>query len=284
MAIRTAVLLTIVGVLLVACSRPPAAATPLSGEASPPVTADTAEVLGETHTPTFEIETVEPGSSAPPISQRPQVPVSPEEVVRGDRSLPRMSLIFNAGAGYEPAPEILDTLADKDVRTTFFLMGWWAERNPELVQRIAADHEVASHGHEVFDLTKVSNAAVAADLEHADEVISGITGHTTRPLWSASASARDARVNGIAASLGYRPIFWTADGGDWTFEATAAGVQRRVLDNAGNGAIIVLHFESPRTRTSTAAVLPTLIDTLRERGFRLVTITELVTGILDEDR
>jgi peptidoglycan/xylan/chitin deacetylase (PgdA/CDA1 family) len=213
-----------------------------------------------------------------------QVPVSAEEVVRGDRNRPWMSLIINAGAGYEPAPEILDTLAEKGVRTTFFLMGWWAERNPELVQRIAAEHEVASHGHEVFDLTRVSEAAVIADLERADQVISGITGRTTRPLWSASASARNARVNAIAASLGYRPIFWTADGGDWTFEATADGVTRRVLDNAGNGAIIVLHLESPRTRTSTAVALPGIIDTLRERGYRLVTITELVTGVPDEER
>jgi peptidoglycan-N-acetylglucosamine deacetylase len=218
---------------------------------------------------------------ATPIAQ---VPVSAEEVVRGDRSRPWMSLIINAGAGYEPAPEILDTLDEKGVRTTFFLMGWWAERNTELVQRIAAEHEVASHGHEVFDLTRVSDAAVAADLERADQVISGITGRTTRPLWSASASARNARVNAIAASLGYRPIFWTADGGDWTFEATAEGVTRRVLDNAGNGAIIVLHLESPRTRTSTAVALPSIIDTVRERGLRLVTITELVTGVLDEER
>ena len=101
----------------------------------------------------------------------------------------------------------------------------WAELNPELVQRIGSEHEVASHGYEVFDLTKVSNAAVVGDLEHADGVISAITGRTTRPLWSASAAYRDARVNGIAANLGYRPIFWTADSGDWTFEATADGVR-----------------------------------------------------------
>src|SRR5687768_560099 len=60
------------------------------------------------------------------------VPVSPDEVVRGDPERPWVSLVVNAGAGYGPAGEMLDTLAAKGLRTTFFLMGWWAERNPEL--------------------------------------------------------------------------------------------------------------------------------------------------------
>jgi peptidoglycan/xylan/chitin deacetylase (PgdA/CDA1 family) len=208
-----------------------------------------------------------------------QVPVTPEEVVRGDPSRPWISLVVNAGAGYEPAVEMLDTFAERGVRTTFFLMGWWAERNPEIVRRIGAEHEVASHGHAVFDLTSVSDAAVVADLETADAVIGGIIGRSTRPLWSPSAGYRDARVRAIAASLGYRPIYWTVDSGDWTTTATAEAVERKVLDNAVNGAIIVLHFESPRTRVSTAVVLPRLIDTLRARGYRLVTVTELITGV-----
>src|SRR5205085_3121661 len=111
---------------------------------------------------------------------RPQVPVSPDEVVRGDPIRPWISLVFNAGAGHAAAPEILDTLAEKGVRTTFFIMGWWAERNPELVQRIGAAHEVASHGYEVFDLTSVSDSRVVADLERADEVSGGRIGRTTR--------------------------------------------------------------------------------------------------------
>jgi peptidoglycan/xylan/chitin deacetylase (PgdA/CDA1 family) len=189
-----------------------------------------------------------------------------------------VSLVVNAGAGFEPAPEMLDTLAAKGLRTTFFLMGWWAERNPELVRRIGAEHEVASHGHAVFDLTSVSNAEVVADLETADAVIGGLIGRTTRPLWSPSAGYRDARVRGIAASLGYRPIYWTLDSGDWREDASAEGVSRRVLDNVVNGAIVVLHFDSPRTRASTAVVLPDLIDTLRARGYRLVTVSELITG------
>jgi peptidoglycan/xylan/chitin deacetylase (PgdA/CDA1 family) len=211
----------------------------------------------------------------------PSVPPSEDEVVRGDPSRPWMSLIFNAGAGYEPAPQILDTLKEKGVHTTFFLMGWWAEKNPELVRRIAEDgHEVASHGHRIFDLTKASDAEVAGDLERADAVISAITGKSTRPLWSASAGYRDARVHRIAAGLGYRPIFWSADGGDWRFDSSAAGVRGRVLRGAGNGAIVVLHFESPRTADTIAAALPEIIDGIRAQGLRLVTVTELVTGHL----
>jgi peptidoglycan-N-acetylglucosamine deacetylase len=208
-----------------------------------------------------------------------QVPITPDEVVQGDPERPWVSLVVNAGAGYEPAPEMLDTFAAKGVRTTFFLMGWWAERNPELVKQIGAAHEVASHGHSVFDLTSVSDAAVVADLEAADSVIGGLIGRSTRPLWSPSAGYRDARVRSLAASLGYRPIYWTVDSGDWTLTANAETVQRKVLDNAVNGAIIVLHFDSSRTRLSTAVVLPTIVDGLRERGFRLVTVSELITGV-----
>ena len=138
---------------------------------------------------------------------RPTVPVSADEVSHGDPASPRIALAINVGAGYTPAVSMLDTLRDRDLRTTFFVMGWWAERNPDILARIAADgHEIASHGHSVFDLTRVSDAAVVEDLEAADSAIAAVTGHTTRPLWSASAGYRDARVLRLAASLGYRPI------------------------------------------------------------------------------
>ena len=191
-------------------------------------------------------------------AQRPGAdrPVSADEVSRGDPASPRIALVVNVGAGHTPAASMLDTLREHGLRTTFFVMGWWAERNPELLARIAAEgHEVASHGHSVFDLTSVSDAAVIADLESADAVISATTGRTTRPLWSASAGYRDARVLRLAASLGYRPIYLTVDSLDWREGATANGVYQRVMSQTANGAIVVLHFDSPTTTTSTAAVL-----------------------------
>ena len=215
--------------------------------------------------------------TARPAAQTKRVPVSPEEIVRGPANRPYVSLIINAGAGYEPAPEILDVLASRGVITSFFLMGWWAERNPELLLKIAnGGHEIASHGHSIFDVTQASDAAIANDLESADAVISGITGYTTRPLWSASAGYRNARVHNIAARLGYRPIFWTYDSGDWTPTATAQSVYRAAMRGAEPGAIIVFHFESSTTRTSTAVALGDIIDGMRAQGLEPVTITELV--------
>jgi len=212
-------------------------------------------------------------------ADQPAVPVAEDEVVHGDPTVASMALVFNVGAGFEPATGILDTLAERQQQATFFVMGWWAERHPDVLRQIAdGGHEIASHGHSIFDLTQATDAQVRADLESADLAISAVIGRSTRPLWSPSAGYRDARVRAIAASLGYRPILWTVDSADWTLQASPESVYSHVVNGASNGAIVVLHFDSPTTRDSTAQVLPAVIDTLRNAGYRLVTITELLTS------
>jgi peptidoglycan/xylan/chitin deacetylase (PgdA/CDA1 family) len=217
--------------------------------------------------------------TAPVAAEQSSVVASDEEVLRGDPSLANIALVFNVGAGFQPTTSILDALAEHQQHATFFVMGWWAEKHPDILRQIAdGGHEIASHGHSIFDLTQASDAEVRADLEAADAAISTVTGRTTRPLWSPSAGYRNARVRSIAASLGYRPILWTIDSGDWTTEATPEGVYSRVVNGATNGAIIVLHFDSPTTQDSTAQVLPAAMEALRGAGYRLVTITELLTA------
>ena len=288
---RTGVLLAaaIWAAFLVGCARSeeqnspvtPAGPAPASASSTPSPTSTSTSSPFPTPAPSAT-PTVLPLSPTP--LTRLSVPVSAEEVTRGDPSLPWLSLVFNAGAGYKPAPAILDVLRGKGVRTTFFLMGWWAEKQPELVRQIAGEgHEVASHGQEVFDLTQVSDAEVIADLEQADAVISQIIGRSTRPLWSPSAGYRDARVRRLAASLGYRPIYWTVDSGDWREEATAEEVRQRVLAGSSNGSIVVMHFDSPRSADTISGVLSEIIDGLRAKGKRLVTISELITGELESE-
>src|SRR3989442_4817474 len=76
-------------------------------------------------------------------ADQPTVPVSEDEVLHGDPDVANMALVFNVGAGFEPATGILDTLAERNQRATFFVMGWWAERHPELLRQIAdGGHEI----------------------------------------------------------------------------------------------------------------------------------------------
>jgi len=219
-----------------------------------------------------------PGAAGTSARAQPTPQVSDAEVDRGDPSAPNIALVFNVGAGYEPATPILEALADKQLHATFFVMGWWAERHPDVLRQIVdGGHEIASHGYKIADLTRAPNDDdVRSDLLAGDAAISAVTGRTTRPLWSPSAGYRDARVRAIAASLGYRTIVWTVDSGDWSADASAESVYSHVMGGAVNGAIIVLHFDSPTTGASTAQVLPRVVDDLRSAGYRLVTVSDLL--------
>ena len=184
-----------------------------------------------------------------PRRPSPRVPCPPSEVVQRRPDPGQLALVFNVGAGFEPATAILDMLAEQHQRATFFVMGWWAERHPDVLRQIAdGGHEIASHGHSIFDLTQASTRQVRADLI------------APTPRSAPSPAARPGRCGvrqpatamracaPIAADLGYRPILWTVDSGDWTPRPRPKASTATSSTAPSNGAIVVLHFDSPTTR------------------------------------
>lgn len=195
------------------------------------------------------------------------------EVTRGDPSFGMVALTFDAGSVDGPAATILDTLRDHNVKVTFFLTGQWVESYPELAQRVATDgHELANHTYYHPDLTRLSDQQIAWELEYTNAVIEARLGRTSRPWFRPPFGARDQRVLDLAAQLGFRSVYWTLDSGDWRTGATPAAVLRRVLSNVEAGDIVVHHVASD----ATAQVLPVILDTLAERGLRVVTVSELL--------
>lgn len=226
--------------------------------------------------------TARPGLAqpAPAPASPPAAPVTDVPVTSGNPDLPEVALVFNVGAGSPPALGILNTLASAQVPATFMVMGWLARKQPELVRSIAAGgFEIGSHGDEVADLTQVSDAAVAADLQSADSVLAPLLGHSVRPLWSPSAGAQDARVRKVAAGLGFDTLLWSVDSGDWRTDATEAGVLSAVVPQLRNGSIVVLHLDSPKSREATQEALPAILDSLRRRGLTPVTMSSLLSHL-----
>jgi peptidoglycan/xylan/chitin deacetylase (PgdA/CDA1 family) len=122
------------------------------------------------------------------------------------------------------------------------------------------------------DFTTLSDSEIVDELQSTEKIVQQIAGRSTKPFFRPPYGARDKRVLAAAWSAGYRSVFWTIDSGDWLEDATVDGVVNKILSNAVNGAVVVEHVGS----TQTAEGLPRIIAGLREKGFTLVTLSEVV--------
>jgi peptidoglycan/xylan/chitin deacetylase (PgdA/CDA1 family) len=209
----------------------------------------------------------------PPPAEKPRA--LPPEIVRGNPAVPAIAITFDAGAGAAPTAQILDVLAARGIKLTFFLTGKWVDQNPALAQRIAAEgHEIANHSYNHPDFTKLAHEEMVEEINSTERTIQRVAGVSSRPWFRFPFGARNAATRGVVADLGYTSVFWTLDSLDSVNPPkTPQFIYERVVNNAANGSIILVHVGS----APTAEALPRILDTLTERGFRIVTVSELVS-------
>ncbi len=187
-----------------------------------------------------------------------------------------VALTFDGGADSRGAWEVLRVLDRKRVPATFFLTGRFVERYPRVARAIGARHPVGNHTATHADLTRLARAGVQREIVAAQRSIERATGRNPRPLFRFPYGARDARTIAIANRLGYVPVRWSVDSWGWMGRAggmTADRVVRRVTDGLQPGAIVLLHVGAGRERRGLdTAALPALVDAIRRRGYRFVTL------------
>jgi peptidoglycan/xylan/chitin deacetylase (PgdA/CDA1 family) len=190
----------------------------------------------------------------------------------------QVALMFNIGAGYDPAVGILDTLGSYGVPATMFVMGWLAEQSPWLVQQISAwGHPVGSHGYVPPELTSRSDDDIAWDLQAASDALTWALGYHPGPWFTPYASASDERVRSIASSLGLITVGWSVGSGDWDPGASADSIYGNVVSGAYDGAIIELHLDAQRSGDGTAVALPWIIEDLSAQGYSFVTVPQIAS-------
>jgi peptidoglycan/xylan/chitin deacetylase (PgdA/CDA1 family) len=207
------------------------------------------------------------------------------EIWRGIRGDKRVALTFDAGGEDDAANDLLKYLLSARAPATFFATGQFVADHAKLLKQIAeAGYPVHNHSWSHPEFTKIENDKIAEELERTDWAIRDVTGSSTKPYWRPPFGDRDNRVLRAAAEVGYQSIYWTLDSLDSVGDKkspefivsrilnppNSAGDPDRYLD----GAIILMHVGEP----GTAAAVPLLIRSLRERGFQLVTVDEIVRG------
>ncbi|MCD4840348.1 polysaccharide deacetylase family sporulation protein PdaB [Neobacillus sedimentimangrovi] len=206
-----------------------------------------------------------------------QIPVfstkeGPKAVYRGEKDL---ALTFNIGWGDEKAEPILDTLKKENVKSaTFFLSGSWAERHPDIVERIVKDgYEIGLLGYNYEDYSELEDNKIRKDILQAQEAFRKLNVKNIK-LLRAPTGHFDERTLKIANQYGFTVVHWRIDSKDWQNPGVKTIVEN--VSKAEKGDIVLLHASDSAKQTAEA--LPQIIDNIQQKGLKLVTVSELIAN------
>ena len=219
------------------------------------------------------------GEGEPPTGNASSAQLSQfDAVYMGDPEEKVLYLTFDAGYENGCTEKILDTLKAHQVQATFFLVGDYLERNPDLVRRMASEgHTVGNHTMNHPDMSKIQNQdAFARELEDMAQLYQQITGQTLARLYRPPQGIYSEDNLKMARDLGYHTVFWSLAYQDWNNNAQPSREQAfaKLLPRTHNGAIVLLHS----TSATNAEILTELLTRWEEMGYRFATVDTLFEG------
>lgn len=189
-----------------------------------------------------------------------------------------ISLTFDDGPSPTFTPQILDILKENNVKGTFFVIASEAEKYPEIIKRMVKEgNEIANHTYNHKYLKGLPEQEFRQELIQAESSIVRITGIKPKLFRPPGGYYNDAIVK-VSRDLGYKVIIWSWEqqSRDWANPGTNS-IIGRVTKNAASGNIIVFH-DRGGDRIQTVQALQPIIDALKEKGFKLVTVSEMLTN------
>ncbi|MGG3466681.1 polysaccharide deacetylase family protein [Neobacillus pocheonensis] len=197
------------------------------------------------------------------------LPASP--IYKGNPDKPMVTFIINVAWGNEYLSQMLATLKQHHISTSFFLEGNWVKNNPDLAKMIvSAGHEVGNHSYSHPDMKRLTAGQAREQIIRTNEVIEAATGK--KCVWFAppSGSYRDETIK-IANDLHMKTVMWTVDTIDWQ-RPTPEVLINRVITKIDNGSMVLMH-----PTEATAKSLDRLITLIEKKNLKIGTVSELMS-------
>jgi polysaccharide deacetylase family sporulation protein PdaB len=195
----------------------------------------------------------------------------PKAIYKGDKGI---ALTFHIGWGDVQAEPILEVLEKEKAKSiTFFLSGSWAERHPDMVEKIKKmGYEIGSLGYAYEDYTEIEEDKIRRDMNRSIEVLRKLDVKEIKLIRSPTGHF-DKRSLKIAEELGLTMVHWSLNSQDWK----NPGVEKIVQEVAKvqKGDIVLMHASDSATQTAKA--LPEVLSIIRQKG-EMVTVSELIAN------
>lgn len=179
-----------------------------------------------------------------------------------------VALTFDDGPNKECTKDLLDGLAARGAKATFFLMGENIPGNEDLVRRMKEEgHLIGNHSYRHIQLTKAGSKAVCDAVDQTSRMIEEITGERPQYLRPPYGDWNE----DLECKVDMTTVLWSVDSLDWKLQ-NRQKIVKRVLKDVKDGDIILMHDIFP---TSVEAALE-IIDTLTPQGYTFVTVDEVL--------
>ncbi|WP_226038463.1 polysaccharide deacetylase family sporulation protein PdaB [Aquibacillus saliphilus] len=199
---------------------------------------------------------------------------NPAALSKGSDKDPNIALTFNISWGNEKVEPILEELKKHEIKATFFVSGEWAERHPDLVGKIKeGEHELGMMGYRYKNYVEQEKEQVRKDLIYAKDIFTTL-GYKDIKLLRTPSGHINPEVLDLAESQGYKVIQWNVNPQDWKNPGEQQIIDH-VMANTSKGDIILLHASDSVKQTP--AALKTILPGLKNKGFKYVTISELIS-------
>jgi peptidoglycan-N-acetylglucosamine deacetylase len=220
------------------------------------------------------------------LGQYPTMQVYGPTIYRERAAGKRIALTYDDGPNPEQTPRLLDLLDRHEAKATFFLIGQWAEREPELIRELVAKgHAIGNHTHTHVTMPAHGATRIREELrrcresvEASGERFSTIDGAALmRPPYG----RRRPGTLRVMREEGYVPVTWSITCYDWRAHTTTRAISRRGK-RAKDGDIILLHDgsnEMPAAdRHKSIEGTEAILEHLRPQGYSFVTVPDLVAA------
>ena len=183
----------------------------------------------------------------------------------------QVAISFDAAWGADKTEEIIEILEEYNVTATFFLVGFWVDKYPDMVKKIdEAGLEIGTHSNTHPDMVKLDEETIRQELTTSIDKIKNITGKEVSVFRAPYGSYNNTLLN-VCSSLGLKTVQWDVDSLDWK-GLSASEVTDRVMKNAKSGSIILMHNNADNVCDS----LRLTLDWLTMKGYKVTSVGELI--------